>query len=221
MDITYYYNNLYKLQDIILEIFFEIESNFYLTGGTCLHRFLINARYSDDLDFFNPYSDDFGQIIREFLSKLNQNSIQYIQEIRSKTFARINVKEKNIILKIDFVNDPVKHFGKIETLNNKIKIDNYKNILSNKLSAILDRDEPKDVFDIFVISKNFQIDWKEILSQLEQKVVVDYDLLLYRLKTFPINWVKKLKFIDNKYLDLFYSKYHNLTATIEENLNLI
>lgn len=221
MDIKYYYNNLYKFQDIILEIFFEIESNFYLTGGTCLHRFLINARYSDDLDFFNPYSDDFGQIIREFLSKLNQNSIQYIQEIRSKTFARINVKEKNIILKIDFVNDPVKHFGKIEILNNKIKIDNYKNILSNKLSAILDRDEPKDVFDIFIISKNFQIDWKEIFSQLEQKVVVDYDLLIYRLKTFPINWVKKLKFIDNKYLDLFYGKYHNLTATIEENLNLV
>ena len=51
MDVKKYYENLYKLQDEILKVFFENSNEFYLTGGTCLNRFYINKRYSDDLDF--------------------------------------------------------------------------------------------------------------------------------------------------------------------------
>ncbi|MDQ7060749.1 MAG: nucleotidyl transferase AbiEii/AbiGii toxin family protein [Sulfurimonas sp.] len=46
------YKELYLLQDEILEIIIKLENNFYLTGGTALHRFYYDARYSDDLDFF-------------------------------------------------------------------------------------------------------------------------------------------------------------------------
>lgn len=45
------YTELYDLQDRVLETVFSIESGFYLTGGTCLHRFYYNKRYSDDLAF--------------------------------------------------------------------------------------------------------------------------------------------------------------------------
>jgi len=46
------YKKLYTLQDEVLKIVFETENEFYLTGGTCLSRFYVAKRYSDDLDFF-------------------------------------------------------------------------------------------------------------------------------------------------------------------------
>jgi len=46
------YAMLYSLQDEVLSIVFEVENEFYLTGGTCLSRFFVEKRYSDDLDFF-------------------------------------------------------------------------------------------------------------------------------------------------------------------------
>jgi predicted nucleotidyltransferase component of viral defense system len=46
------YRGLYALQDLVLDKVFELDNDFYLTGGTALHRFYYNLRYSDDLDFF-------------------------------------------------------------------------------------------------------------------------------------------------------------------------
>jgi len=50
------YIKLYELQDRVLKIVFETEHEFYLTGGTCLHRFYVDKRYSDNLDFFTNQS---------------------------------------------------------------------------------------------------------------------------------------------------------------------
>lgn len=44
-------------------------------------------------------------------------------------------------------------------------------ILSNKLSAIVSRDEPKDVVDIWVISKNTPIIWSEMFQAVGSKWV--------------------------------------------------
>ena len=46
------YQKLYQPQDEVLNIVFTLENDFYLTGGTALHRFYYNRRYSDDLDLF-------------------------------------------------------------------------------------------------------------------------------------------------------------------------
>ena len=58
-DIIRDYTQLYTLQDEVLKIIFSEETSFYLTGGTALHRFYCNGRYSDDLDLFmqgQPFS---------------------------------------------------------------------------------------------------------------------------------------------------------------------
>ena len=52
LGITDVYKELYALQDQVLNAVFAAESEFYLTGGTCLCRFYQAKRYSDDLDFF-------------------------------------------------------------------------------------------------------------------------------------------------------------------------
>ena len=48
----YYQDRLFPLQDKVLCLLQEVESPFYLTGGTALSRCYLYHRYSDDLDLF-------------------------------------------------------------------------------------------------------------------------------------------------------------------------
>jgi predicted nucleotidyltransferase component of viral defense system len=58
------YQKLYELQDEVLKVVFETEREFYLTGGTCLSRFYVEKRYSDDLDFFTNQSPRYSFAIK-------------------------------------------------------------------------------------------------------------------------------------------------------------
>ena len=49
---TLAYPELFALQDQVLSTIFRVETSFYLTGGTCLHRFHYQRRHSVDLDLF-------------------------------------------------------------------------------------------------------------------------------------------------------------------------
>jgi len=49
---TLAYPELFALQDQVLSTVFSVETSFYLTGGTCLHRFHCQRRHSIDLDLF-------------------------------------------------------------------------------------------------------------------------------------------------------------------------
>ena len=59
------YKELYSLQDKVLAVIFQEQSEFYLTGGTCLSRFYIEKRYSDDLDFFTNQSPRYSFEIKK------------------------------------------------------------------------------------------------------------------------------------------------------------
>lgn len=67
-------------------------------------------------------------------------------------------------LKIDFVNGVAAHYGDFETNERLGTIDSWRNILSNKISALF-RFESKDVADIWIISKKKKFDWKTILEE--------------------------------------------------------
>ena len=49
----FYEENLYRLQDGVLNIVKNCGTPLYLTGGTALSRAYYRHRYSDDLDFFD------------------------------------------------------------------------------------------------------------------------------------------------------------------------
>ena len=47
------YPEPYRLQDRVLDVLFRVQTSFYLTGGTCLHRFYVAQRFSGDLNLFS------------------------------------------------------------------------------------------------------------------------------------------------------------------------
>jgi len=194
------YHKIYALQDIVLNVVFMKETEFYLTGGTCLNRFFWEKRYSDDLDFFTNFSNTFHYSFKELLERFDENEINYEIKIESKDFLRIVINKNKIDLQVDIVNDRVKRFEKLVNKNNYI-LDNPLNILSNKLIAVLGRDNPKDVFDIVLISDNLNIEWRNILAQASEKMVFQKEDLVYRLSSFPVFLLQKIKFIDKKFVD--------------------
>lgn len=185
------YTQLYELQDRVLDLIFSLNNEFYLTGGTALHRFYYNLRYSDDLDFFSSADPLFGENIREILSCMDDKSIEYTREVQTKDFQRVFVQNR---LRIDFINDRVHREGKSAVIRG-MRIDNITNMLTNKITAIMDRDEEKDIFDLFAIAYNETYNWGHILKIANKKSIVDRGMLIERLRIFPLDWLGNLKII--------------------------
>lgn len=210
------YKKLYVLQDEILSLIFKETTEFYLTGGTCLHRFFFEKRFSDDLDFFTNFSNTFAFSAREAINRLTLPEIQTERLVDEKDFIRLNINKHDISLQIDFVNDRVERFGDLEFKSN-YRLDNPLNILSNKLSATIARDNPKDIFDICVIAEHCTVDWSQILADTKKKLFFQKEDLLYRLKTFPPVLLTKLKVIDTDYLKNFEKKLSQIITAIQES----
>ena len=205
------YKELYKLQDKVLDVVFSAENIFYLTGGTCLSRFYKEKRYSDDLDFFTHHNDLFARVIKEIKQLLNDN-FDITEEVTSKDFIRLKI---NNLLQVDFINDRVMRYEKTIVLENGYIIDSYENILANKLTAVIGRDNPKDIFDIYLIDKFYKYDMKIILDIAHQKASFNNDDLIIRLKSFPMNLLKSINLKDKNFLDDFELDFNTIIHKIE------
>jgi hypothetical protein len=101
-------------------------------------------------------------------------------------FARFFISEGTLKLKVDFVNDVETYAGsKIETFFGYV--DNPLNILTNKLSAIEGRDEPKDYYDILLLATNFAFNWREVFLIAKEKALLNELVLSERFSTFNID----------------------------------
>jgi hypothetical protein len=69
------------------------------------------------------------------------------------------------------------------------------NILSNKLSAIVGRDEPKDVYDLIHLSLNYSFNWQDIFYQTKQKVVINELDVEERLISFSVELLENVNWI--------------------------
>jgi len=198
MEMINYYKELYKLQDKVLKIVFANSNEFYLTGGTCISRFYQAYRYSDDLDFFANFSNTFNLEVKNLEYELSKQFALKI-EVESKDFIRFMIEDK---LQLDFINDRVKRCGKIIDKNG-ILIDNIDNILANKLTAIIGRDNPKDVFDLYLIDKFYMPDYKKVLVCANENMVFEMEYLIYRLNSFPQKMLEIVNLIDKGFLEDF------------------
>ena len=142
------YAKLYLLQDKFLSWWLTQGFPFYLTGGTALGRFYLNHRFSEDLDFFINADSQYPFFISELKSKiLSRFTVNVQQWLFADDYTRFFIIEDETTLKIELVNDVSYYIGK-PAVYEYGKIDTPINILSNKLTALVSRDEPKDIFDI-------------------------------------------------------------------------
>lgn len=195
---VFYIHKLYPLQDQVLSLFTNLQSRFYLTGGTAISRFMLKHRYSDDLDFFLNNDNEFTAEAEKAVSGLTGLFKSGINvTYKSSSFYRVIINTQHTSLKLDFVNDVEFHSGGFLQNNNYHKIDNEKNILSNKISA-LQRNAAKDVADILYISFQYGFNWMDIIEDAKQKDtwVNEIDVAT-GLNDFPTESLKQVKWVNN------------------------
>ncbi len=125
------------------------------------------------------------------MSKFESLGIKYERVIQNRDFQRIMVYNN---FQLDFVNDHVYRYGKSSIIKG-FKVDNIINIFTNKISAVINRDEEKDIFDIFAVSRNQPYNWGEILKIAKKKANIDKSVLIQRLKSFPLEWLSNIQLL--------------------------
>lgn len=191
---THYEQTLYPLQDRILAAIDSTETIFYLTGGTALSRFFYPYRYSDDLDLFVNSYDNFVDEVERVVLTLGQFHIT--AATKTNTYYSLIVGG---MLKIDFVNDTGQYPDTFFTSPVYSKIDMPERILANKLSALLGRDDPKDVVDIWIIASHKTIDWRSMFTDISSRAAgVFPPLIAEKIATFPLELLETIKWVEGK-----------------------
>jgi hypothetical protein len=146
------WQRLYQLQDWALARLAEVSHGFYLSGGTALSRGYYAHRHSEDLDFFVNDSAEFPLWRDRCLEALGRaaaaENVRLEIILREERFGRAFLRGP-VSLKLEFINDVPFRVGKPWKHPCLGLLDSKENILANKISALVDRQEPKDLADIF------------------------------------------------------------------------
>jgi len=170
VDPAWFEKVLYPFQDEALSLAARVETGFYLTGGTALGRIHLRHRYSEDLDLFVNDDDRFQAWADRLLEAWRgEAGWQPTVQRRDHRFVRAFLSRDDVRLKIEFVNDvrvgtPVRHagFGLVDTMEN---------ILANKVAALLDREEPKDLADVWSLGRLGGLELRDALVGASSKAV--------------------------------------------------
>lgn len=150
MDSNFYEHILYPLQDEVLALITSLKTGFYLTGGTAASRGYLHHRYSDDLDLFVNYDDRFAEWTELIVGELIRRPIwQTSVRLRGESYVGLTVRHAEVDLRIDLVKDVPSRIGTVHQHPVLGPIDTAENILANKITAVIDREQPKDLADIW------------------------------------------------------------------------
>jgi len=199
----FYTEKLYPLQDGVLKIVKDLRLPFYLTGGTALSRHFLHHRFSDDIDLFVNGDDRFSAYVEQVVALLAEKrevlsfGIVHDSIVAAPAYARLIVSGYGAELKIDLVNDIPFHFGEFEFAEPLGMLDSWRNILSNKISALF-RFAEKDYVDVWALSKKFEFRWEEILEEARLKEAsVDAGEISNLFRSFPFERLDMIKWIED------------------------
>lgn len=155
---AFYFEVLYPFQDRVIQAINQTDTGFYLTGGTAASRGYLQHRFSDDLDYFVNDDSRFGLWVERMIQSLAKDWHCDVL-MKEERFARLNLVQKDVWLKIEMINDVPARVGSVQNHSILGRLDSAENILANKVTALLDREEPKGLADIwgFCCQKNLSL----------------------------------------------------------------
>ena len=170
----------------LLDVFSKRKTSFALAGGTALELCYLKHRFSRDLDFFSKKYNaaEINGIVNAFNKHLPQ-ALRLIDTFEILGNARVRLYSTKLHnktpLKIDFVEDVINENPKIKKISG-IQVYDIRDIYLQKISAVIGtvsnidetgkethsgRNEPRDIFDIYCISKNI-LPLHEFIAELSK-----------------------------------------------------
>jgi predicted nucleotidyltransferase component of viral defense system len=147
----------------------EIQTNFYLTGGTALSAFYLGHRLSEDMDFFTETEEKMAPI--EFLTGI-MRSLPSLDHLHfERLFDRrifVATFKDNQILKVEFTCYPFKSLEDRLRVG-KLSVDSLLNLVTGKLFAMADRFDPKDFVDLYFVLKKKSLKLENLVKMTEER----------------------------------------------------
>lgn len=185
--------NLSNLQKDTLRFFakHKFGRNFYWTGGTILAYHYLYHRNSVDLDFFSGklFSDDeYLFFINDLKKAVKANKITLTKKYNRRLYL---IKRGQENIKLELVYFPFPGTKKREVIPKfGIKIDSLADIITNKILSTYQRNEPKDVFDLyFYLSSRKTYNLIQLIRMAEKKfgVAIEKIILLAKINELSKN----------------------------------
>ncbi|PIQ92573.1 MAG: hypothetical protein COV69_02345 [Parcubacteria group bacterium CG11_big_fil_rev_8_21_14_0_20_39_14] len=161
------------LQKQVLKLFAKssLRKDFYWTGGTLLSFLYLHHRKSQDLDFFSDKPFNYNEVIAFIGGLKKQLNLPKVEE--KKIFDRweffLHNKGK---LRLEFV---LYEHPKLKPRKKwkEIWIDSLDDIAANKLMAFFDRNDPKDLVDLYFLLTEKKYKIKHLLKLMGKKFGVE------------------------------------------------
>ncbi len=178
---------LTRLQKETLLAFSKIDfgRNFYWTGGTLLSYNYLHHRFSEDLDFFSDdlFQDDLYLLfIDELKKKVAANKVNVIIKNNRRIYL---IRRKKEDVKLELVFFPFLPVEKRILLKEfSIRVDSLSDIMVNKILSSYQRNEVKDVYDLYCYLKsNPKHNLPKLVDLAEKKfgVAIEPVLLLAKI----------------------------------------
>lgn len=144
---------LTRFQRQVLEAFFQREEHFFLTGGAALAGFHLHHRTTSDLDLFtlDPEALERGRRALRDTAAAVGASFRSVQN--SPNFSRAVLETGDEGLVVDLVLDATPQRMPAKTRFGLIAVDLPEEILANKLTALVGRQEERDLVDVFFLEE--------------------------------------------------------------------
>ncbi len=171
----FFLTKLYPMQDEVLHIIAQQQTGFYLTGGTALSRGYLDHRFSEDLDLFTNLSPNFSHWCSLIVAVLNAVPQWHVDvQRRGQYFLRLFVSRGDVTLKVECVNDVPSHIGDLHQHAVLGLLDSPENILANKVTALMDRDEPRDIADVWGLCTHLGLSLVTAITDAKSKAAGQY-----------------------------------------------
>lgn len=181
---------------ILFSIYSNVGKEIVFKGGTCLHKIYKLNRFSEDLDFTMTRKIDVEKITRKIISNLMLLNIRgTIKEIKkyqrginirlllngplykggkeTQCFIPLNISRKEHVLLEPERKSIIPLYSEIPTF--EIFVMSEEEILAEKVRAILTRQKPRDVYDLWFLLAKRKIIFD---SRLIDKKLAPYGLRL-------------------------------------------
>ena len=147
-------HDLSGLQRATLTEFFTRERSFFLTGGAALVGYHLHHRTTDDLDLFTLDDTAFERhrhVLPHVAVALGAE-IQVLQD--APDFRRYGLSRAGDALVVDLVRERVAQLRPEKLEIGGILVDPPDEILANKLTALVGRQEERDLVDVYALERD-------------------------------------------------------------------
>jgi len=193
-------------QDLLLFNLYKQTNLLVFKGGTALYKLYGLQRFSEDLDFSLLKDVDLEKIMKNVIANIKNSEIKEIKRMKDSVLIKIAFKgilTKYNTIRIDInTKNPVLDKFDVKTYTSSyvdinpfsLRVLSLKEIFAEKIHSILNRENARDLYDLFFLSKFVEIDKKIITNKLANfNMKFDFNELRQKIGNLESLWKKELE----------------------------